>query len=68
MYTALISYNKRNKIAKNLMDVLERTKGVKIKYDLDLEEAIEDVKQGRITTYENFEEYQKEMRKKLGYV
>ena len=33
-----------------------------------IDEAIDDIKNGRITTYENFEEYQKGMRKILGDV
>jgi len=33
-----------------------------------LEEAIEDIKMGRVTTYENYEEYEKATNKMLGYV
>ena len=33
-----------------------------------LDEATEDIKKGRITTYENAEEYKKAMHKMLGYV
>jgi len=33
-----------------------------------LDEAIEDIKMGRVTAYENVEEYKKGMRKKFGYV
>jgi ribonucleotide reductase alpha subunit len=33
-----------------------------------LDEAIEDIKMGRVTAYKNVEEYKKGMRKKFGYV
>ena len=33
-----------------------------------LDEAIEDIKKGRVTTYENAEEYKKAMHKMLEYV
>ena len=33
-----------------------------------LDEAIEDIKMGRVTAYKNVEDYKKEMRKKFGYV
>jgi hypothetical protein len=33
-----------------------------------LDEAMEDIKMGRVTTYENFEEYEIAMNKMLGYV
>ena len=33
-----------------------------------LDEAIEDLKMGRVTTYENYEEYEKATNKMLGYV
>ena len=33
-----------------------------------IEEAIEDIKMGRVTTYKNYEEYEKATHKMLGYV
>ena len=33
-----------------------------------LDEAIEDIKMGRVTTYDNYEEYEKAVNKMLGYV
>jgi len=33
-----------------------------------MEEAMEDIEMGRVTTYENFEEYEIAMNKMLGYV
>jgi len=33
-----------------------------------LDEAVEDIKMGRVTKHENFEEYQKAVYQELGYV
>jgi hypothetical protein len=33
-----------------------------------IEAAIEDIKMGRVTTYENYDEYEKDTNKMLGYV
>jgi len=33
-----------------------------------LDEAIEDIKAGRVTTYDNYDEYEKAVHKMLGYV
>jgi hypothetical protein len=75
MCTVLVSYDGRNKTAKELVNVLSATKGVKINYDYKvhsckngLEEAIEDIRMGRVSEPLSFEDFKKEMNKMLGYV
>jgi hypothetical protein len=75
MCTVLVSYDKRNKMAAQALELMSMMKGVKINYDFKvkpklngLDEAIEDIKNGQVEIYENFEEYQKAMHKMLGYV
>jgi hypothetical protein len=75
MCTVLVSYDGRNKTAKELVNLLSTTKVVKVNYDYKensykngLDEAIEDIKMGRVTKHENFEEYQKAVYQELGYV
>jgi hypothetical protein len=75
MCTVLVSYDKRNKVAAQAMELMSVIKGVKINYDFKvkpkmngLDEAIEDFKMGRYDTFKNFEEYQKTVYQELGYV
>jgi hypothetical protein len=75
MNTVLVSYDKRNKVAAQAMELMSVIKGVKINYDFKvkpqkngLDEAIEDIKNGRVETYENFDEFKKSVYKELGYV
>jgi len=75
MCTVLVSYDKRNKVAVQAMELMSVIKGVKINYDFKapspkngLDEAIEDIKMGRVETYKNFDEFKKSVYKELGYV
>jgi hypothetical protein len=75
MNTVLVSYDKRNKVANHLIEALSASKGVKVKHEYKvkpsktgLDEAIDDIKNGRIERYANFEEYKKATDKMLGYV
>jgi hypothetical protein len=75
MNTVLVSYDKRNKVAAQAMELMSVIKGVKINYDFKVEskrngldEAIEDIKMGRYETYKSFDEYKKATDKMLGYV
>ncbi|MDR2234185.1 MAG: hypothetical protein LBE56_13820 [Tannerella sp.] len=75
MCTVLVSYDKRNKVATQVIELLSVIKGVKINYDFKekpqkngLDEAIEDIKMGRTETYENFDEFKKSVYKELGHV
>jgi len=75
MCTVLVTYDGRNKSAKALINSLATTKGVEINYNYPinaykngLDEAIDDIKHGRVTKHKNFEEYQKAVYKELGYV
>jgi hypothetical protein len=75
MCTVLVTYDKRNKMAAQALELMAMMKGVKVNYDFKakpkmtgLDEAIEDIKMGRVTKHENFEEYQKAVYQELGYV
>ena len=75
MLTVLVSYDKRNKVAAQAIELMSAIKGVKINYDFKvkpkkngLDEAIEDIKMGRVETYENFDEFKKSVYTELGYV
>ena len=75
MCTVLVNYDGRNKTAKQLMNTLATTKGVELTYNYKrhaykngLDEAIDDIKNGRVETYKNFEEFENAVRKELGYV
>ncbi|MDR0795779.1 MAG: hypothetical protein LBE79_06990 [Tannerella sp.] len=75
MYKVLVSYDKRNKVAAQAMELMSVIKGVKINYDIKvtppkngLDEAIEDIKMGRVETYENFDEFKKSVYNELGCV
>jgi len=75
MCTVLVTYDGRNKTAKALINSLATTKGVEMKYNYPknaykngLDEAIDDIKHGRVEVYKNFEEYKKATDKMLGYV
>jgi hypothetical protein len=75
MCTVLVSYDKRNKVAAQAMQMMSMMKGVKINYDFKrkskmngLDEAIEDVKMGRVENCSSVDEFKKIMRKKYNYV
>jgi len=77
MSSYVITVNEKMGVGKNLIGFLKSLsktanyvniapqKKVLIK---GIDEAIEDIENGRTTTYENFEEYKKGMRKILGDV
>ena len=74
----VLEYDARSAIARKMLQRLIDSKKFKIgdiskkifigKKMNGLEEAIEDIKVGRVTTYENYEEYEKATNKMLGYV
>jgi hypothetical protein len=75
MCTVLVSYDKRNKVAAQAIELMSVIKGVKIDYDFKvkpkkngLDEAIDDIKHGRVSEPLCFEDFKKEMDKMLGYV
>jgi hypothetical protein len=75
MCTVLVSYDGRNKAAKSLINSLSTTKGVEMEYNYKknarkngLDEAIEDVKAGRVSKPQSFEDFKKEMEKMISYV
>jgi hypothetical protein len=75
MCTALVTYDKKNKMAAQAMELMSMIKGVKINYDFKeksnmngLDEAIEDIKMGRVSEPQSFEDFKKEIDKMLGYV
>ena len=72
MCTVLVSYDNRNKVAAQAIELMSVIKGVKIDYDVKvkpkkngLDEAIDDIKHGRIEVYKSFEEYKKATDKML---
>ena len=75
MLTVLVSYDKKNKVAAQAIELMSAIKGVIINYDFKvkpkkngLDEAIEDIKMGRMETYENFDEFKKSVYTELDYV
>ena len=75
MCTVLVSYDGRNKTAKRFMNALSATKGVEVTYNYKknaykngIDEAIDDIKNGRVSEPKSFEEFKAEMDKMLGYV
>ena len=77
MSSYIITVNERMTPGKSLMEFLKSLSKTTNFVDIALQkehpangmdEAIDDIKNGRITTYENFEEYQKGMCKILGDV
>jgi hypothetical protein len=75
MNTVLVSYDGRNKVVSGIMESLALMKGVSIDFNFKakprkngLDEAIDDIKNGRIIKCKNFEEYKRETDKMLGYV
>jgi soluble cytochrome b562 len=77
MSSYIITVNERMTPGKSLMGFLKSLSKTTDFVDIvqqkerpanGIDEAIDDIKNGRITTYENFEEYQKGMRKILGDV
>ena len=61
----LIDYLKSLSETSNYIEVMPQKAAKKMN---GLDEAIEDIKKGRITTYENYEEYEKATHQMLGYV
>ena len=74
MTSYVLTVNEKNSLAKSLLEVLKSLSYVTIipqKTESKIsafDEAVEDVKNGRVTQYENYEEYEKAMHKMLGYV
>ena len=78
MSSYIIKINENNLVGKRLMDYLmslsETSNYIEVipqkaeKKMTGLDEAIEDIKEGRVTTYENYDEYEKAVHKMLGYV
>jgi len=74
MTSYVLTVNEKNSLAKSLLEVLKSLSYVTIipqKAESKIsafDEAVEDVKNGRVTQYENYEEYEKAMHKMLGYV
>ena len=74
MTSYVLTINEENSLAKSLLKVLKSLSYVtimpqkKAKKITAFDEAMDDVKNGRVTKYENYEEYEKAMYKMLGYV
>jgi len=70
MTSYVLEVNEKKTSGKNLIAYLKSLNSldVCIKKMNGLDEAIEDIKMGRVTSYENYEEYEKAMNKMLGYV
>jgi len=77
MTSYVLRVNERNVIAKSLLGYLRTLSKTndyvcimpQKEYLMNgLDEAIEDIKMGRVTAYKNVEEYKEGMRKKFGYV
>ena len=80
MTSIQLEVNERQSLGKNLIEyltLLGKTNGYVCNVIIEqktkkkksgIEAAIEDIKKGRVTTYENAEEYTKAMHKILGYV
>ena len=72
MATVTLEYDRRSSIAIKSLDFLMSLGIFQVKETSkarkELDEAIEDVENGRVTTYANFEEYKKGMRKILSDV
>ena len=78
MESYVLKINENNIAGKNLIRYLESlSKTVnyidfipkKAEKEMNrLDEAIEDIKMGRVTTYNDYEEYEKAVNKMLGYV
>ena len=77
MSSYVITVNERMGLGKNLIEFLKSLSKTSNYVDIavqkrnsikGIDEAIEDLESGRTTTYENFEEYKKGMRKILGNV
>jgi len=78
MESYVLKINEKNLAGKNLIRYLESLSKTVNYIDIipkkaekemnRLDEAIEDIKMGRVTTYDNYEEYEKAVNKMLGYV
>ena len=77
MSSYVITVNERMGLGKNLIEFLKSLSKTTNYLDIvpqkeipikGIDEAIEDIENGRTTTYENFEEYKKGMHKLLGNV
>jgi len=74
MTSYILTINEENSIAKSLLKVLKSLSYVTVipqkkeKKITAYDQAIEDVKMGRVTAYKNYEEYEKAMHKMLEYV
>ena len=74
MTSYVLTINEENSLAKFLLKVLKSLNYVtiipqkKAKKTTAFDEAMDDVKNGRVTKYKNIEEYKDGMRKKFNYV
>ena len=78
MAQVLIEYDARSAVSREILQMLIDSKRFKVgnirknvftrKKINGLDEAIEDIKMGRVTKHKNFEEYQKAVYQELGYV
>ena len=77
MSSYVITVNEKIGLGRNLIGLLKSLSKTTNYVDIavqkrssikGIDEAIEDIENGRTTTYENFEEYKKGMRKILGNV
>ena len=80
MTSIQLEVNERKSLGKNLIEyltLLGKTNGYVCNVIIEqktrkkksgIEVAIEDIKKGRVTTYENYDEYEAAMNKMLGYV
>ena len=81
MTNITLEVNERKSSGKNLIEYLKslgKTNGYVYNVSIlkqkpakkksGIEEALEDIEKGRVTTYANYEEYEKAMHKMLGYV
>jgi hypothetical protein len=62
---SLIAYLKSLSKTSNFIEVMPQQAEKEMNR---LDEAIEDIKMGRVTSYENYEEYEQAVHKMLGYV
>jgi hypothetical protein len=60
-----LEYDARNTVAKKLIDFILSSNIVKVKKKkaTGLDEALEDLEKGNVTTYKDFDEYKKEIHK-----
>ena len=74
MTSYVLTINEENSLAKSLLKVLKSLSYVtimpqkKVKKMSAFDEAMDDIKNGRVTQYKNIEDYKEGMRKKFNYV